>query len=63
VAVGLGNLLSALATTESSLSVEVAEFSLGIRGYRDIENVLHWVKDVVLAEDRAPFGRHNRATN
>ncbi len=47
----------------SSLSIQAVEFGLGIRGHRDIENGLHWVKDAVLAEERAPFARHNPATN
>lgn len=47
----------------SSLSVEAVEFALGIRCHRDIENGLHWVKDVVLKEDAAPFAHPTAATN
>lgn len=47
----------------SSLSVEAMEFALGIRCHRDIENGLHWVKDVVLKEDAAPFAHPTAATN
>jgi predicted transposase YbfD/YdcC len=47
----------------SSLSVEAVEFALGIRCHRDIENGLHWVKDVVLKEDAAPFVHSTAATN
>jgi len=50
-------------TTESSLSVEAVAFGSGIREHRDIENGLHSVKDVVLAEDDAPFHEPNAATN
>ncbi len=47
----------------SSLSVEAVELALGIRGHRDLENGLHWVKDVVLKEDAAPFAHPTAATN
>lgn len=47
----------------SSLSCDAAKFAHGIRGHRDIENRLHWVKDVVLLEDAAPFKVYNPATN
>ena len=47
----------------SSLSVEAIELALGIRRHRDIENGLHWVKDVVLKEDAAPFAHATAATN
>lgn len=47
----------------SSLSCDAATFAQGIRGHRDIENRLHWVKDVVLGEDDAPFRVYNPATN
>lgn len=46
----------------SSLSADAMTFGLGIRQHRDIENRLHWVKDVVFGEDTAPFPRHNAAT-
>jgi predicted transposase YbfD/YdcC len=47
----------------SSLSCDASRFAQGIRGHRDIENRLHWVKDVVLIEDDAPFKVYNPATN
>jgi predicted transposase YbfD/YdcC len=39
----------------SSLSISAIELGLGIRQHRDIENGLHWVRDVVFEEDAAPF--------
>lgn len=46
----------------SSLSAEAVAFALGIRRHRDIENRLHWVKDVVFGEDAARCPHHNAAT-
>lgn len=37
----------------SSLSLTAVEFAKGIRAHWAIENRLHWVKDVVLQEDRS----------
>jgi predicted transposase YbfD/YdcC len=39
----------------SSLPPNALELGLGIRAHRDIENGLHWVRDVVFKEDAAPF--------
>lgn len=47
----------------SSLNLDAITFSCGIRGHRDIENGLHWVKDVVFGEDAARFPAFNAATN
>lgn len=47
----------------SSLTTEAVTFGLGIRQHRDIENGLHWVKDVVLGEDAAPFADFTPALN
>lgn len=47
----------------SSLSTSAFEFAQGIRGHRDIENGLHWVRDVVLREDAAPFRCKTPALN
>lgn len=47
----------------SSLPPNAPLLALGIRGHRLIENRLHWVKDVVLGEDSAPFSSPNAATN
>lgn len=47
----------------SSLTTEAVTFGLGIRQHRDIENGLHWVKDVVLGEDAAPFAQFTPALN
>jgi hypothetical protein len=47
----------------SSLSCDASRFAQGIRGHGDIENRLHWVKDVVLIEDASPFKVYNPATN
>jgi predicted transposase YbfD/YdcC len=38
----------------SSLALEAATFAERIRAHWQIENRLHWVKDVVLREDQAP---------
>jgi predicted transposase YbfD/YdcC len=47
----------------SSLSLTALEFGLGIRQHRDIENGLHWVKDVIFQEDNAPFPELTPALN
>ena len=35
----------------------------GIRQHWEIENRLHWVKDVTFGEDAAPLSNYNAATN
>jgi len=47
----------------SSLKTSALNFAQAIRGHRDIENGLHWVKDVVFGEDTAPIRTYNAATN
>jgi len=47
----------------SSLGASAFEFAQGIRGHRDIENGLHWVRDVVFQEDAAPFRCKTPALN
>jgi predicted transposase YbfD/YdcC len=37
------------------------KFNIGIRGYWEIENRLHWVKDVVMLEDKSPNGNRKIA--
>lgn len=37
----------------SDLSISAEEFFKGIRGHWSIENNLHWVKDVLMDEDKA----------
>lgn len=37
----------------SDLCLKAKEFAWGIRRHWSIENCLHWVKDVVFAEDRS----------
>jgi len=39
----------------TSLATTARQFADGIRGHWGIENRLHWVKDVVLAEDDCPL--------
>ena len=39
----------------SSLTLDAAEFAQRIRQHWHIENRLHWVKDVILQEDRSPL--------
>lgn len=39
----------------SSLALDAAEFAQRIRQHWHVENRWHWVKDVVLNEDRAPL--------
>ena len=46
----------------SSLSADAVAVGCGIRRHRDIENRLHWVKDVVFGEDAARCPQHNAAT-
>lgn len=58
-----GKPLERISYAISSLSCEASRFAQGIREHRDIENRLHWVKDVVLGEDDAPFEVFNPATN
>jgi predicted transposase YbfD/YdcC len=56
----------AFATTSfylTSLSLSAVEAALGIRQHRDIENGLHWVRDVVFQEDAAPFSQMTPALN
>lgn len=49
----------------SSHTAEAAAFARIVRGHWQIENALHWVKDVVLGEDacatRAGYAPHNGA--
>lgn len=47
----------------SSLQTSAWELGLGIRQHRDIENGLHWVRDVVFQEDAAPFTAKPAALN
>lgn len=47
----------------SSLKGSAQELARGIRGHWSIENSLHWVKDGVFREDRAPYTDPNCATN
>jgi predicted transposase YbfD/YdcC len=47
----------------SSLELSAFDFAQGIQRHWSIENQLHWVKDVVLKEDSAPFYNYNAATN
>lgn len=47
----------------SSLSASAATFAHLIREHWQIENGLHWVKDVVLNEDRSPHSHPNAAIN
>lgn len=39
----------------SSLAIDAAGFARLIRSHWQIENRLHWIKDVVLHEDRSPL--------
>lgn len=39
----------------TSLTTTAHQFAQGIQGHWGIENRLHWVKDVVLAEDECPL--------
>ena len=47
----------------SSKTAEAQVFAEGIRGHWQIENQLHWVKDVVLKEDSSPISQKNAALN
>ncbi|MBD2597039.1 ISAs1 family transposase [Nostoc spongiaeforme FACHB-130] len=47
----------------SSLICTAQEFAQGIRGHWGIENQLHWVKDVVLNEDRSTIHLGNAPAN
>lgn len=47
----------------TSLSLSAIEAALGVRQHRDIENGLHWVRDVVFQEDAAPFAEFTPAIN
>ncbi len=47
----------------SSLNLNAAQFAQGIRGHWGIENRLHWVKDVVLDEDRSRIRLGNAPAN
>ncbi|MFN6483435.1 MULTISPECIES: ISAs1 family transposase [unclassified Nostoc] len=47
----------------SSLICTAQEFAQGIRGHWGIENRLHWVKDVVLNEDRSTIHLGNAPAN
>ena len=47
----------------TSLSLSALEAALGVRQHRDIENGLHWVRDVVFQEDAAPFALMTPALN
>ena len=47
----------------SSLLTSAAKFACRIRQHWEIENRLHWVKDVVFGEDAALFNNYNAATN
>lgn len=52
-----------LACYISSLICTAQEFACGIRGHWGIENRLHWVKDVVLNEDRSTIHLGNAPAN
>lgn len=47
----------------SSLSLDAMGFAQRIRDHWHVENALHWVKDVVLAEDKAPLCDGHALTN
>ncbi|NER26028.1 MAG: ISAs1 family transposase [Symploca sp. SIO1B1] len=47
----------------SSKCLDAAQFAQGIRGHWGIENRLHWVKDVVLDEDRSRIRLGNAPAN
>lgn len=47
----------------SSLKLEAEKFAAGIRKHWEIENRLHYVKDVVFKEDHSPISQINAATN
>lgn len=47
----------------SSLALDAAAFAQRIRDHWQIENCLHWVKDMVLQEDKAPLCDGHALTN
>jgi predicted transposase YbfD/YdcC len=47
----------------SSLELEAKEFAQRIRDHWQVENNLHWVKDMVLGEDKAPLCAGHALTN
>ena len=47
----------------SSLQLEAKAFAQRIRDHWQIENNLHWVKDMVLGEDKAPLCTGHALTN
>jgi len=47
----------------SSLATSAHGFAQMIPGHWRIENQLHWVKDVPLHEDAAPYNSQNAAAN
>lgn len=47
----------------SSKMLDAKVFATGIRGHWQIENQLHWVKDVVFKEDSSTRSQKNAATN
>jgi predicted transposase YbfD/YdcC len=58
-----GYVFSTISYYLSDLQLEAKDFALTIRGHRDIENGLHWVRDVVLGEDDALLTRRISALN
>jgi predicted transposase YbfD/YdcC len=47
----------------SSLNLDAIEFAQRIRDHWQVENKLHWVKDVVLGEDYSPLCAGHALTN
>jgi predicted transposase YbfD/YdcC len=47
----------------SSLATTARQFAQAIQGHWSIENRLHWVKDVVLAEDECPLKQGHAPAN
>lgn len=47
----------------SSLNLQASEFAQRIRDHWQVENNLHWVKDFVLGEDKAPVCAGHALTN
>ncbi len=47
----------------SSLQLDAKAFAQSIRDHWQVENNLHWVKDVVLGEDKAPLCAGHALTN
>ena len=58
-----GNLFHEVHYYISSLQATAEAFAQGIRGHWGIENLVHWVKDVVMGEDHAPFAAFKAASN